>query len=678
MISGHMARVLIGTTPRLLVAFVFVAVSGMPVVVQSLDGPIVETYLGDDPPATPTPVPTEPTEKEKEGSEENLLIETEETAGDDLLLGEDDLLTEEWTAEETDEKGENNAYNVHEKLILEDRFPSASTCATCHPKQYREWSVSQHAYAQLSPLMMAMQNVVNVATSTTNGDFCLRCHAPIGSELGEPFSMSNLDRHPASREGITCITCHRIPQAYGKVSGRIAFEEGDIFSPVYGPTGGEELERVLGKRDTYRVVTSAGEPGRAIHTEAKRFFAITTPGFCATCHEVFNVNGFRIEEAFSEYKHSPAAKRGVACNQCHMGTVQGRESEFEVGPAAIVGGVPTKDRRLASHYFAGPDSPIIHPGIFPYNVEAQQFKTMREWLQFDWQAGWGTDEFEDAVPDKFEFPSAWRSIDDRYDAREIIEDQLELLSWAREKRIEVMKNGFALGEIMVKRANHDGLRFEIEVKSATDGHLVPTGFDAERLVWLEVTVADDSGVVVYRSGDRDPNGDLRDTHSRYVRAGLVPRDKALFNLQSKTVTRLVRGGEHEQVLPVNTSVSALPFVRPETRPSILYGRPKGQRKHRQGIEPGGRRIASYRVPKDALTGSSTYTIDVRLRYQAVPVNLIAEIMVVGFDFEMSPREVADAVVEGGEVIWSTKKTITVAGTTVASHDRQHADRPELD
>jgi phosphosulfolactate phosphohydrolase-like enzyme len=35
----------------------------------------------------------------------------------------------------------------------------------------------------------------------------------------------------------------------------------------------------------------------------------------------------------------------------------------------------------------------------------------------------------------------------------------------------------------------------------------------------------------------------------------------------------------------------------------------------------------------------------------VPVNLVATIQHVGFDYGMSPREVADAVVAGHRVLW---------------------------
>ena len=542
------------------------------------------------------------------------------------------------------------ANKEHERLFKEVAYPSALTCATCHPRHYDEWSVSQHAYAQLSPLMLAMQNTINIVTSTTNGDFCLRCHAPVGSELKEPFGLSNLDRHPASREGITCVACHRINKNFGKVSGRISLEPGDIFQPVYGPTGNEELEKSLAQPEKFRVTTSPDEPGRGIHTKAEKFFEITTPGFCATCHDVFAPNGLRIEEAFSEFKNTPATKDGRTCQDCHMSKVQGVAAGFDHGPAAIVGGEETTPRKLTNHFFAGPDYSIIHPGLFPHNVKAAQFKTMREWLEFKWKDGWGTDEFEDSISDDYVFPDAWVSIDDRYDARAIIDEQLKKLKWADTQRKEVLRNAFDLSDIRVTRADESGLNFELDVKSISDGHLMPNGFDAERIFFLLVELRDANGDLRFISGDRDPNGDLRDGHSKYVQAGEVAVDEQLFNLQSKFMVRLQHGAEREQVLPSPVSVSVAPYIRPEARPSSLYGRAKSARKHRKGIEPFGKRTASYEVDADALTGPGPYTLDIKFISQALPVNLVTTVQVAGFDYNMSPKQVADELVKGSMVI----------------------------
>ena len=587
-----------------------------------------------------------------------LVSDDEDLLADDDLLTDDDedLLTGEEEDVAADEEApsegltEEEAFEAHAAIFTEDIYPSANACAACHPQHYEEWSVSQHAYAQLSPIYMAMQTTINLVTSVTNGDFCIRCHNQVGMNLGENIFISNLDRAPASREGITCVVCHRLPQSYGKVSGRYSLFEGDIYEPVYGPAGNEELERVLSKPEEYRVVTDRDAAGRAIHTESKKFFQITTSSFCATCHDVTLLNGFRLEEAFAEYHQSPASADGVSCQDCHMGKVQGVKSGYAEGPAAVVGGVPTATRKLTNHFFAGPDYSVIHPGIFPHNVEAAEFKTLREWLQFDHEAGWGTDAFEDAVADDHPFPEAWQSIDDRYDAREILNVQFERLEWAEEKRLEVLRNGFGIGEITIDRADEGGLGFTVEVRNLTDGHGVPTGFDAERLIWLQVTVTDADGNVVYVSGDRDPNGDVRDAHSSYVHNGELPLDDDLFNLQSKFVVRLFRGGEREQVLAVNESVSVLPFVRPERRATTIYGRPLGARKHKKTIEPLGYRTASYDVDEDELTGSGTYDVSVKLISQMVPVNLLTAIQVAGFDYGMSPREIGDAVVAGAALV----------------------------
>lgn len=550
-----------------------------------------------------------------------------------------------------------DAFAEHKKLFAESRFPSASTCRTCHPDHYREWSVSPHAYAQMSPVFNSMHATIVKQTSGSNGDFCIRCHNQVGMNLGEPIFMKNEDRHPTSREGITCIVCHRVKNAYGKVSGRFSLVEGDLLEPVYGPTGNDELSRVLSEPDKYRVVTDRDQPGRKIHTEAKHFFQLSQSGFCGACHDVTLMNGFRLEEAFSEFKNSPSAKRGETCHDCHMGRKPGVNAGYDIAPAAIVGGVPTTPRKRTSHMFVGPDYSIIHPGIFPHNSDAAEMATISEWLKFNVKAGWGTDDFEDKIDEDHKFPERWESYDDRLDAREIIKEQLKLLDEIQLQRVELLQVAFRLGELKVTRAGKRGLSFKIEARNGTDGHNVPTGFDAERLIWLYVTVTDKDGRLVFQSGDLDPNGDVRDLHSTYVHNGELPLDKYLFNLQSKFITRNNRGGEREQVLAVNYSPDPIPFVRPETFSTIFTGAPGGARKHKQGIPPLGSRWADYKVKSSALTGPGPYQIRVRYKAAMVPVNLITEIKVVGFDYGMSPREVADAIRDGHITMWD--KTVTV-------------------
>jgi len=590
--------------------------------------------------------------------------------GDDLLLDEKggDLLLDEKgkSAEEPAKKEKKKEENVggdaqkaHEALFAEASYPSAATCRTCHPKQYKEWSVSQHSYSQLSPAYLSLSNKILQLSNGSNGDFCLRCHSPVGANLGEDPRISNLKRHPTSREGITCSVCHRINKRYNKVSGRLALEKGSLLDPVYGPLGNKEMERVLANRDKYRVVTKADEPGRKIHIESKQFSHISSSTFCGSCHDVTLFNGFRLEEAFSEYRTSPAAAKGVSCQDCHMGKEQGVVSGYDMGPAAIVGGVPTKPRRLANHLFSGPDYSLIHPGIFPHNTDAQEMATMEEWLLFDHKAGWGTEKFEKTVTDDTKFPDRWRSVDDRFDAREILNTQFDRLAWAREKRLEVLRNGYKMPEVIVEQADKDGIEFRVKVANGTDGHNVPTGFTGERLIWLKVEVKDRTGKVVFQSGHRDPNFDLLDNHSFYVHAGKMKLDKQLFSLQSRFVTQNGRGGETEHIIPIPYPVISLPRVLPSIQSLVFTGEPTTERNHRKGIEPLGHRWAEYEVDGDLLTGKGPYTAKIQLKSQPIPANIAIEIQDVGFDYHMTAAEVGTALIAGVETLWEKNLTFKI-------------------
>lgn len=295
---------------------------------------------------------------------------------------------------------EESDIDVHEALFVEHKYPSAKTCQVCHAVHYKQWSVSPHSYAQISPVFNTMQGKITKLTNGSKADFCIRCDTAVGMNRKGPIFAGNFDRPPVSREGVTCIVCHRRPQAYGKVSGRLPVAPGDIFDPVYGPNGNEELNRVI-QRGEYDIRSERGKERRAIHGEVKKSPQITSAGFCGSCHDVNHVFGFRLEEAFSEYKASPAAKKGISCQHCHMGIEPGVPSGYSEGPAAIVGGKPTAVHKLTNHMFVGPDYSTVHPGIIPHNPAAPDIATLHQWLKFNFAAGWGTDKFEGNVEEDY-------------------------------------------------------------------------------------------------------------------------------------------------------------------------------------------------------------------------------------------------------------------------------------
>ncbi|MFT5524802.1 MAG: hypothetical protein ACI9HK_002764, partial [Pirellulaceae bacterium] len=574
---------------------------------------------------------------------------------------------QEPVSEPRDQSAQFAINQAHADCFGGDPFPSANKCKACHPDHYREWSVSPHAYAQLSPVFNAMSTKLIKLNNGTLGDFCIRCHTPVGMALKEPIVMSNMDRHPAAREGVTCVVCHRIDQNWGKGSGRASLIAGDLKNAIVGPIGNDVLADVLRNPHRYGVTKTTGDDsikGREIHSEVLPFFELTTAATCGACHDVFAPNGFRLEDAFSEFKSSPAAReKQQSCQECHMGTSPGTAAGFAFGPAAKVGNAYTKDRKRTNHMIAGPDYSIIHPGIFPHNPEAVReehdvyrdeldlgLATMREWLTFDHKTGWGTPEFERTVSKDDPFPAAWQSQARRFRARDILNQQFALLREASRARHQVLSAGYKLGDIVLDGTDRKGLNFQVKVWNGTDGHGVPTGFDAERILFLRVAVTDNNGKPVFISGDLDPNGDVRDSHSIYVHNGKLPLDRQLFSLQTRFVTRNVRGGEREQVLAVPFSLDPLPYTRPETRPFTVLGRPIGARKHKQNLPPNAERWAKYTVPAKMLNCDGPYHVQVQMVAGMVPVNLVHAISSVGFDYHMSAREIADAVVDGHMVI----------------------------
>jgi len=537
--------------------------------------------------------------------------------------------------------------NAHKELFKKSQFPSAQECGGCHLQIYREWSVSRHAFAQISPTFLAYQATLVKLTKGTLGDFCERCHTETGMYGGEPILASNSERDKVSLEGITCVVCHRVPEAYGKITGRFPLEPGDISQPVYGPRKGDELKRVL--------AAQADNPPK-IHREARLLEQVSQPGFCGRCHDVRLVNGIRFEDLFSEYKQTPAAKRGVTCQGCHMGPTPGIASEYPYAPAAIVRGQPTQSARRTNHMFPGPDSSVVHPGIFPINPEAQEFAKPVEWLSFNVEAGWGTEKFETNVPENTKFPGIWADREERKAAREIIDQQLKLLAENRELATTLMRNGYGLGEVKILE-KENGLKFDIEVRNRTDGHSVPSGLIAERNVFLQVTLADADGTEIFRSGDLDPNGDVRDMHSLYVHNGALPRDEQLFNLRSPILVGTLHGGEREQVIPANYSLNPLIFMRPSDTPSLLFGGIRDLRLQKKSIEAQGNRWASYRVDPELLTGRTPYRLNIKLVAGQLPPHLINAISGAGFEYGLSARALGDKLVELYRVLWEKNVVI---------------------
>ncbi len=270
--------------------------------------------------------------------------------------------------------------------------------------------------------------------------------------------------------------------------------------------------------------------------------------FCGSCHDVIAASGLRIEEAFTEWKESVYSEKGITCQECHMRSLPGQPYQKKVtGPAAIIFGVDSPDRPLSDHSFIGPDNHLIN--AFPYK-------------------------------DK---PEETARIQQNY----------------LEKKKYLLQN-CANVEIVAPHAVSPKSKFQVEVRVTNNkaGHGIPTGFTAERQVWIEIVIKDAKDRVLFVSGDLNSNKDLRNSLSPAVKVCDVPLDKWLVNFQSQFIYVPRPGVEEEVLLP--------PLATYVKKHNIMPFQSKS------GVYP-------ITVPSDA---KGPLRVDVRLRYRNLPPYLL--------------------------------------------------------
>ena len=308
-----------------------------------------------------------------------------------------------------------------------------------------------------------------------------------------------------------------------------------------------------------------------------------------------------------------------------MGKVPGVDEGYSIGPAAVVNDkVVNAERKHSNHTFYGPGYSIAHPGVFPDNLKADRW-TVNEWLQFDWRGGWGTEAFEDALDEgKFHttFPPVWSEVDDRMDAREIVDANLKKLEYKRDLRRQVLENGSKLdGPFFYDTpATGQPLKFRYCLSNISKGHNMPSGsLGAQPQLWMNVVLIGPSGQRLWETGYVDSNGDLCDNHSLDVLARKAPLDTQLFNLQTKFLTTNVKGTDREMYLPINVDFDQLPFLRPAQVPVTVLNHPPFIRMEGHSIPALGSRNAKFVVPARLMQQPGLYRMSVRMRSRAEPI-----------------------------------------------------------
>ena len=387
-------------------------------------------------------------------------------------------------------------------------FSQPEVCATCHPRQFKEWEGSMMRYGAISPVFAALELFLNKMPSAAHpegtlaagrlptltdpntgeiipdrpGDLlCQSCHNPIDAARPYPapgLSIFEIDSNenpfpvmhaendstpnnvrplrdfatPLGRNGISCDFCHQVTGPNFDVVPPVRSGDG-IANVSINFQGGIAKQGVLG----------ATRPN-PIHTTVINSY-LTTSDFCGGCHDVRlgkddqgtpEADAQRLENLFTEWQQGPygPAPNGnnTTCQDCHMSIYPWAPPGFY--PMNIVSVYPTPSanirRQVSTHNFTGVDVALIddYPGQEPAGTN-----------------GYG-------------LPIGQI---DRRDA---------LLKAAATMQVNAPASIAAGGILSVA----------VGVTNVGAGHNIPSGFSQERQMWIELTVTDGNGADIYKSG----------------------------------------------------------------------------------------------------------------------------------------------------------------------------------
>jgi hypothetical protein len=219
------------------------------------------------------------------------------------------------------------------------------------------------------------------------------------------------------------------------------------------------------------------------------------------------------------------------------------------------------------------------------------------------------------------FPPMWAEADDRFDAREIIDDNVKKMSRKRDIRIEVMENGSHVDGPFFNSplCRGEDLTFHYVVTNKNEGHnLLTASLGAQPQLWANVVLIDPCGNRIWESGYVDSYGDVANIHSIDVRNKRIPYDFQLFNLQTMFLIQGATGTDREFYVPVNLDFDQLPFIRPGVQPIPNINHPPTIRMESRSLAPLGSRTALYRVPGKLMQQPGKYRLSFRLRSRSEP------------------------------------------------------------
>jgi hypothetical protein len=401
----------------------------------------------------------------------------------------------------------------------------------CHTQIYNEWKTSAHRYAAMDPIFQGIQNVMAKQNGPESTRYCGGCHDPISLFSGtKNIFVSNLTGQLGYNDGISCLACHSIQKTdiQGNANYTVAQPKEYLWQ--------WSADHTLGSMARNFLIRS----WPAQHNRLNRRL-YKTPEYCAACHKQFidaeinRVGWVQLQNQYdnwaaSHWNHKGDPRQTIECRECHMPLAA--STDPSAGDPMDYNRSPD-DRKHRSHRFLAANNFV--PALLNLDGADEQVRGTNAWLQ-----------------GKIDIPE----IRNKWAQGRIVKIRIEAPSNAEP------------GKTMPIR---------VVLTSNKVGHDYPTGPLDMIQSWVELRVTDESGHVVFASGERDRRnflepgtflfkaepvdqyGNLIDRHNLWEMVGVRYR-RSLFPGYSDTVEYDVpcaSGGamRKQAAMPTNAQVA---------------------------------------------------------------------------------------------------------------------------
>ena len=384
----------------------------------------------------------------------------------------------------------------------------SDTCGAsgCHSQIYGEWKTSAHRYAAMDPIFQGIQSVMAKQNGPESTRYCGGCHDPISLFSGtKNILVKDLTGLQGYNEGVSCLACHSIQKTDIQGNANYTIWQPTEYLWQWSP------DHTIGA--VARNFLIRAWPSQHNHL-SKRMFK--KPEYCAACHkqfidqEVNRVGWVQLQNQYdnwvaSHWNTKGDARKTIECRECHMLLVDSAD------PAAGDSSDYNRsadDHKHRSHRFLAANTFI--PALLHLDGADKHVELTTRWLQ------------------------------GRIDVPEI-------------------RNKWAEGAIVKIRIENpptiapgQNMKVRLILSSNKVGHDYPTGPLDIIQSWVELRVQDESGRVVFASGQRndrnflepgtflfkaepvDQYGNLIDRHNLWEMVGVRYR-RSLFPGYSDTV-----------------------------------------------------------------------------------------------------------------------------------------------